>query len=110
MVEYMKNFVTLEKSKPENDNKVLTVEERNLLSVAYKNKIGSKRSAWRILQAKEIEADNAENSERKAFIQEYKKTIEEEMTAIQAEVLKLIDEHLLKNDPGIEPQVFYLKM
>jgi 14-3-3 protein epsilon len=32
-------------------NADLTVEERNLLSVAYKNTIGSRRSAWRILSS-----------------------------------------------------------
>ena len=27
----------------------LTVEERNLLSVAYKNSVGTRRSAWRVM-------------------------------------------------------------
>lgn len=27
----------------------LTVEERNLLSVAYKNSVGARRSAWRVM-------------------------------------------------------------
>ena len=29
----------------------LTVEERNLLSVAYKNSIGSRRTAWRAISS-----------------------------------------------------------
>jgi len=29
----------------------LSVEERNLLSVAYKNTVGSRRSAWRSISA-----------------------------------------------------------
>jgi 14-3-3 protein epsilon len=32
-------------------NADLTIEERNLLSVAYKNTIGSRRTAWRALNS-----------------------------------------------------------
>merc|ERR1712100_677477 len=43
MVEYMKKVA-------QSDSE-LSVEERNLLSVAYKNVIGSRRSSWRILSS-----------------------------------------------------------
>ena len=36
----------------------LTVEERNLLSVAYKNVIGARRASWRIISAYEAKEDS----------------------------------------------------
>lgn len=37
----------------ENDDKPLTDEERNLLSVTYKNVVGTRRSAWRVIASLE---------------------------------------------------------
>jgi 14-3-3 protein epsilon len=44
-------------------NADLSVEERNLLSVAYKNTIGSRRTAWRALNSieKKEEQKNSKN-------------------------------------------------
>ena len=47
MVEYMTSIA--EKHLDSN----LTVEERNLLSVAYKNVVGTRRASWRVLTAME---------------------------------------------------------
>lgn len=43
MVESMKSVASLDLE--------LTVEERNLLSVAYKNVIGARRASWRIISS-----------------------------------------------------------
>ena len=43
MIEFVKAVVKLDGD--------LTKEERNLLSVAYKNSVGSRRSAWRALSS-----------------------------------------------------------
>ena len=43
MLEYIKKVV--------NQGQELSVEERNLLSVAYKNSIGPRRTAWRALSS-----------------------------------------------------------
>lgn len=51
MVEHMKAVATMPTE--------LTVEERNLLSVAYKNVIGSRRASWRVLSSIESKSDEA---------------------------------------------------
>jgi len=45
MIESMKKVVL--------SGQELNVEERNLLSIAYKNSVGSRRTAWRALFAVE---------------------------------------------------------
>jgi len=85
----------------------LTVEERNLLSVAYKNAIGSRRSSWRILSSiiqKQTETAFA------PVATGLQKKIEEELTNLCNDVLGLLDDHLLANASTDESKVFYNKM
>ena len=56
----------------------LTVEERNLLSVAYKNVIGSRRASWRVISSIESKGE----PDKKDLIQTYKKKIESELEDI----------------------------
>jgi len=82
----------------------LTVEERNLLSVAYKNVIGARRASWRTLNAEGEGKDNE-------LIAEYKRQVESELQAICKDVLDLLENTLIKNNTGKdEARVFYLKM
>lgn len=68
----------------------LTNEERNLLSVAYKNVVGSKRSSWRVIYT--IEEKTSEN-----YVKEYRAKVEDELRAVCQEVLVSFVIFLLKN-------------
>jgi hypothetical protein len=89
----------------------LTDEQRNLLSVAFKNVVGARRSAWRIISS--IEGKQQEKGET-SLATAYRKEIEDELQKRCQEVLNLIDDHLLKSaektTSPVEAEVFYLKM
>mmetsp|Transcript_17530 Transcript_17530/g.19523 ORF Transcript_17530/g.19523 Transcript_17530/m.19523 type:complete len:250 (-) Transcript_17530:109-858(-) len=89
----------------------LTVDERNLFSVAYKNVIGARRAAWRIVSSIEHkEVERNENNAKIAKVKEYRVKIEEELTEICNDILKVLDAHLIEKAVSSESKVFYLKM
>lgn len=70
-------------------NQELNNEERNLLSVAYKNVVGARRSSWRVISSIEqkAEAEKKAESEKKAtLVKEYREKIEGELKQICQEV------------------------
>jgi len=88
----------------------LSVEERNLLSVAYKNAVGSRRAAWRIITSVEGKEKSKGNEEQAKHSQEYCGKVEMELNDICNTILDLLDGNLVpKASPG-ESKVFYLKM
>mmetsp|Transcript_4495 Transcript_4495/g.8139 ORF Transcript_4495/g.8139 Transcript_4495/m.8139 type:complete len:225 (-) Transcript_4495:254-928(-) len=84
----------------------LSVEERNLLSVAYKNVIGSRRASWRVVTSIEQKGD----SDKMQIIKDYKAKIEAELVEICNDILSIIDESLIPNSSSEEAKVFYYKM
>jgi len=104
MVEYM------EKVAKTVDVEELTIEERNLLSVAYKNVIGARRASWRIVSSIEQKEESRKNEEHVAQIKEYRGKIEAELSNICDGILKLLDSHLVPSSTAAESKVFYLKM
>ena len=63
----------------------LTSEERNLLSVAYKNVVGARRSSWRVVSSIEQKAEGNEN--RLVIVKAYRENIEKELKEICNAVL-----------------------
>jgi len=86
----------------------LTVEERNLLSVAYKNVIGARRASWRIISSLEQKDDKSEDKQN--INKEYREQIEKELRDICTDVLEVLDVHLIANAVAGESKVFYYKM
>jgi len=88
----------------------LSVEERNLLSVAYKNVIGARRASWRIVSSIEQKEESKGNEENTAMIKKYRGSIETELTKICTDILSLLDDYLIPASTQGESKVFYLKM
>ncbi|KAI5619466.1 14-3-3 protein beta/alpha-A [Silurus asotus] len=86
----------------------LSNEERNLLSVAYKNVVGARRSSWRVISS--IEQKTEGNEKKQQMAREYREKIESELKDICKDVLKLLDDYLIPNASQPESKVFYLKM
>merc|ERR1719389_1225145 len=102
MVEYMKKVAN-------NCTEDLTLEERNLLSVAYKNVVGARRASLRIIgsiQSKE----ESKNGENLGQVKAYKAKVEEELNKICNDILQLLEKDLIKESLQPEPKVFYQKM
>jgi len=93
-----------------NEKKKLAKEERNLLSVAYKNVVGSRRASWRVLTSIQDQSDT-EVQAKKHLVVKYRQEIENELEEICNDILDLLDKVLLAADEiSDEAQVFYYKM
>jgi len=101
MVEYMKAVVQ--------ENQLLSLEDRNLLSVAYKNVVGARRASLRIIGS--IEGKEKEKGgSNLGKVTEYKSKVEQELNNICEDILDLLKNSLIPGSPEGEARVFYLKM
>ncbi|XP_016949615.1 14-3-3 protein epsilon isoform X4 [Drosophila suzukii] len=102
MVEAMKKVASMDVE--------LTVEERNLLSVAYKNVIGARRASWRIITSIEQKEENKGAEEKLEMIKTYRGQVEKELRDICSDILNVLEKHLIPCATSGESKVFYYKM
>ena len=82
-------------------------DERNLLSVAFKNLISSKRAACRTIAAIEQNPKYAKFAEALAT---YKSGIEDQLTADCEKIIEMIQSKVLAKTCDGEPKAFFVKM
>jgi len=105
MVNFMKTYVAMEPN--------LGLEERNLLSVAYKNVVGARRASLRVIGSIEQKEKQKDDSSKVQDIVAYKSKVEDELDRICHDILSLLDDQLIKTaelNKAAESIVFYQKM
>lgn len=102
MIETVKKIVDL--------GERLNEEERNLLSIAYKNVTGTLRNAWRVLNGVEVRERTKGHDRQADFLAPEAKKVVEELTKYNREVIDMLGSKLIPSAETPECEVFYLKM
>jgi 14-3-3 protein epsilon len=103
MIEFVRLFI----SKAESE---FSEDERNILSVAFKNVVGNRRTAWRVLSSIEQKESRRGNEENKSRASAYKEKVEAELRSYCREILRVIDNNLIPKTASNEGKVFMIKM
>jgi 14-3-3 protein epsilon len=88
----------------------LTVEQRNLLSVGYKNAVGLRRNAWRSFSSLEQKEEKKGNEQNVNLIKIYREKIEQELNDICGEIIGIINDQLVPSSTTADSKVFFFKM
>ena len=100
MVDFLKEVISAKDSD-------FTTEERNLLSVGFKNLIGGKRTALRTIAAIE---QNPKYSKYSEALTKYKRRIEDELFDQCILIVNLVKDRCMKVASTAESKAFFLKM
>jgi 14-3-3 protein epsilon len=100
MVDFLQEVLTIKGGE-------VNPDERNLLSVAFKNLISSKRAACRTISAIE---QNPKYSKFNGALLTYKSQIEEQLQNDCEKIINMIKAHVLDNKCTDEAKAFFVKM
>lgn len=99
MMEYMKRVALI--------GTEMSLDERNLLSVAYKNSVGARRSACRQIAAEQAAGRDEVYTQLAA---NYRTVVEGELDRMCGEILDIVSRVLIPAHSDGESKVFFLKM
>ncbi|XP_078441146.1 14-3-3-like protein GF14 omega [Wolffia australiana] len=105
MARFMERLV---KAVPEGEE--ISVDERNMLTLSYKNVISSRRSAWRIVSSIEAKDSRGVDLLHQDAIRYYRSRIEAELQGICLGILKILDERLIPSASSYISKIFFLKL
>ena len=88
----------------------LLVEEWNLLSAIYKNAVGNRRAAWRVITSVEQKEASKGDEKLVSNAREYVEKVESELQKIRDGILALMDKNLVPSPSTDETKVSYYKM
>ena len=88
----------------------LPVEEWNLLPLVFKNAVGSRRAAWRVITSTEQEEKFKGKEELVLHAREYVVKLEGELQKIRDGILALMDKKLVPSASTDETKVSYYRM
>lgn len=88
----------------------LSWEERNLLSVAYKNPVSTLRSAWRVLSTLIGREKERGNDRAHDVAVQYRESVEKRLRERCREILDQLEKNLVPHAETDESKVFFYKM
>ncbi|KAH9912625.1 14-3-3-like protein [Epithele typhae] len=94
-----------------NENEAqLTIDERNLLSAAYKNLTAKLRASWRTIDALQKKEALASTRQQVKLMRVEKDEIERDLDRLCRDLVGLLEQHLIPAASDGEEKVFYCKM
>ena len=91
-------------------NKDLSTKERELLAYGYVSYIKSKRKSLHMVMAYETKEKKTDNSIFLSYIQEYRRTLESDLTQSCQKIIYILDSLLIKKAENNEAKIFYKKL